>query len=70
MYSLVGIDGNAFNIMGYVTYAMKRCQFEKSEIDKYLEKATSGTYSQLIVLSLEYLDKCNERAKKLYKNNV
>ena len=32
-YDLVGIDGNAFNVMGYVRRAMKECGFSKDEIE-------------------------------------
>ena len=31
-YNLVGIDGNAYSVMGYVIQAMKRERFSKSEI--------------------------------------
>ncbi len=64
MYSLVGLDGNVFNVMGYVTKAMRRCGFTQEEIDIYLKECTSSDcYSKVIVISLEYLNKCNKHIK-------
>lgn len=61
MYSLVGVDGNVFSVMGYVTKAMKQCGFAKEKVDKYLaECMNSDCYSKIIVISLEYLNRCNE----------
>ena len=64
-YSLVGQNGNAFNVMGYVAHAMRQCQFDQSEIDDYFEKATSSDYDHLIIVSMEYIDKCNERCGEI-----
>lgn len=65
MYSLVGLDGNVFNVMGYVTAAMRKCGFTKQEIDNYLKECTSqDSYSKVIVISLEYLNKCNTKDLK------
>ena len=62
-YCLVGVDGNAFEVMGYVRKAMRRSGFEKSEIDAYTERAMSGDYDNLLCVSMEYVDKCNERVE-------
>ncbi len=62
-YCLVGVNGNAFVVMGYVSKAMRECGFEKSEIDAYVKKATSGDYDNLLCVSMEYVDKCNERVE-------
>ena len=59
-YDLVGIDGNAFNVMGYVRRAMKECGFSKDEIEAYTKDATSGDYNHLLVVSMDIIDKCNE----------
>ena len=59
-FDLVGIDGNAFCIMAYVTNAMKKCGFSKEARDKYIEDATSSNYDHLLVLSMEMIDTCNE----------
>ncbi len=64
MYSLVGVDGNAFFIIGYVTRAMKREGFSKEEIDEYRHQAMSGDYSNLVVVSADYVEMCNDRANE------
>ena len=58
-YDLVGIDGNAFNILGYVRRAMKETGFTKDEIEAYTKDATSGDYNHLLVVSMDMIDKCN-----------
>lgn len=60
-YSLIGVDGNAFSIMGYVRRAMKETGFTKDEIEAYTKDATSGDYDHLLVVSIDMIDKCNER---------
>lgn len=59
-YDLVGIDGNAFSIMGYVLKAMKECGCNKVDQAIYVEKAKSGDYDNLLAVSMEMIDKCNE----------
>lgn len=58
-FDLVGIDGNAFSVMGYVAYAMKQCRFPKSEIDSYTKSAMSSDYNHLLSVSIDMIDKCN-----------
>ena len=53
---LVGHDGNAFSIMGCVKQALKRAGADKEYIDEYLNKATSGDYDHLLVVSMGYVD--------------
>lgn len=60
-YTLVGVDGNAYAIMGYTSKAMKRAGFTKEEVDQMYKEATSGDYSNLICVCDEYIDKVNER---------
>lgn len=67
-YCLVGVDGNAYAVMGYVRRAMKECGFEQSEIDAYTSQAMSGDYNNLLCVSMEYVDKCNERAEEISGN--
>lgn len=62
-YNLVGIDGNAYAIMAYVSRAMKEQGFNPSQIYIYLASAKNKDYSHLISVSITYIDKCNERAK-------
>ena len=59
-YDLVGVDGNAFAVMGYVLKAMKECKISKEEQSDYQTKAMSGDYNNLLTVSIEMIDKCNE----------
>ena len=63
-YDLVGVDGNAFAVMGYVLKAMKECKMPKEEQSDYQTKAMSGDYDNLLVVSVEMIDLCNEIAEK------
>ena len=60
-YTLVGVDGNAFAVMGYVSRAMKETGFSKEEISEYTKRATSGDYNNLLATSCDYIHQCNER---------
>lgn len=60
-YSLIGIDSNAFAIIGYVQRAMQHEKFTKEEIDAYIKNATSSDYYHLIAVSQEQIEKCNNR---------
>lgn len=62
-YDLVGIDGNAYAIMAYVSRAMKEQKFNPRQIDRYVTRAKKKDYNHLISVSITYIDKCNERAK-------
>ena len=62
-YDLVGVDGNAFAVIGYVLKAMKECKMSKEEQSDYQTKAMSGDYDNLLVVSVEMIDKCNEIAE-------
>ena len=59
MYSLVGIDGNAFAIIGYVVSVMKKEGFAKDSIEAYRKDATSGDYYNLLMVSKDKLDLIN-----------
>lgn len=58
MYSLVGIDGNAFAIMGYTARALKRTG-HADLVDKMHEEATAGDYDNLIAVCDRYIDIAN-----------
>lgn len=62
-YTLVGVDSNAFAIMGYVLLAMKDEGFSKEERDEYLEDAKSSDYDHLLCVSVEYIDRVNDRVR-------
>lgn len=59
-YTLVGVDGNAYAVMAYVRRAMKECGRNKSEIDAYINDATSSNYDNLIAVSMDMLDILND----------
>jgi len=61
-YSLIGIDGNAYSLMGYTKRAMTETGFSKADTDKMIEDATSGDYNNLICVCDSWIQKCNERA--------
>lgn len=60
-YCLVGVDGNAYAVMGYVRKAMKESGFSEQEIKAYLYDAMSSDYNHLLAVSVEMVDKCNEK---------
>ena len=59
MFTLAGIDGNAFNILGHVSQALRKSGL-KSDIEKYMAEATSGDYNHLLAVSQKYIDRANE----------
>lgn len=61
-YNLVGIDGNAFSVMGYVMNAMKSEGKTREEINKYREDAMSDDYNHLLSVSVEMIDKLSQIA--------
>ena len=60
-FTLVGVDGNAYSVMGYVTNAMRQAGMSKEERDAYLKDAMSSDYNHLLVVSMEMIDKVNEQ---------
>ena len=63
-YTLIGIDGNAFAVMGYIHRIMKYEGFSVEEINEYIERATSGDYSHLLCESMDMVELCNKKHKK------
>lgn len=59
-YSLIGIDGNAYAVMGYVDKSMRREGKTKEEREKYLEDAKSGDYDHLLAVSIEMVEELNK----------
>ena len=60
-YSLIGIDGNAYSIMGYVRKAMREEGKTAEEMKAYVDKATSGDYTHLLVFSMDVIDELNNK---------
>lgn len=59
-YDLIGVDGNAFSIMRYVSSCMRKENLEKCEIDEYFAQAMSSDYSNLLRVSVKVINKINE----------
>lgn len=57
-YTLVGVESNAFSVMGYVKKALQDTN-NNDLVNEYLEKAKSGDYNNLLATSMQYLDVCN-----------
>ncbi len=60
-YSLVGVDGNAYAVMGYTARALKS-EGLRGLVDEMHNRATSGDYNNLLCVCMEYIDKANEAA--------
>ena len=59
-YLLIGVDGNTFSVMGYVTKAMKREGKSEKEVTAYSEKAMSSYYNSLLSVSQDVIEELNE----------
>lgn len=57
-YSLIGVDGNAFSIMGYTANALRKSG-HKDLVDKMYAEATAGNYNNLITVCDGYIDIAN-----------
>ncbi len=53
---LVGLDGNAFSILGRVKLALRKANVSKEEIDNFYKEATSGDYSNLLGVVSDWVD--------------
>ena len=58
-FTLVGVDGNAFSIMGYTARALKRAGLS-DKVDQMYKEAKSGDYYNLIAVCDGYIDMANE----------
>jgi len=63
-YNLVGVDGNAYSLMGYTQGAMRETGFSKDEINKVMTDAKSKDYNNLIVVLDRAIQDCNKRLRK------
>ncbi len=57
-FSLVGVDGNAYSVMGYTARALKRTGL-RNKVDEMYKRATSGDYNNLLRVCMEYIDIAN-----------
>lgn len=51
---LVGLDGNAFSILGRCFAAIRSSGLSKTELDEFKKQATSGDYNNLLSTCLEW----------------
>lgn len=58
-FTLVGVDGNAFAVMGYTARALRRANLD-DKVNEMYEKAQSGNYHHLIAVCQEYIEMANE----------
>ena len=65
-YSLVGVDGNAFSVMGFTARALRR-EGLRDLVDKMREEAMSGDYNNPLAVCQGYIDLANERAEENYE---
>lgn len=53
---LLGLDGNAFNILGIVRREMSKAKVNSDIINDYLKEAMSGDYNHLLRVTQEYVN--------------
>ena len=61
-YTLVGVDGNAYSVMGYTANALRR-EGLKDRIQEMYADATSSDYNHLLVVCMKYVDMANAAAR-------
>ena len=52
---LIDTDGNSFVIMGRIKNALLKAGADKEYVNKYLGKAMSGDYDNLLCVTMDYL---------------
>lgn len=62
-YTLVGVDTNAFSLIGYTQMAMKK-EGMRDRTYEMFKRATSRDYYNVIRICEEYLDLCNQHAEE------
>lgn len=63
MYDLVGVNGNAYAVMGYTANALRR-EGLRDLVDQMHKEAMSGDYDNLLMVCMKYLDIANEALEK------
>lgn len=53
---LLGIDGNAFSIMGAVNRVLRNAGYSGTARDAFREEAMSGNYDHVIQTALDWID--------------
>ncbi len=52
---LIGLDGNAFGILGRVQRSLRLAGVEQSEIAVYLDEAMNGNYDNLLRVTMAWV---------------
>lgn len=65
---LVGLDGNAFVLMGEFSKRARRQGWTKEEIGYVLEKCMSGDYDNLLRTLMQYTTEDEENPEVVYHN--
>lgn len=58
-FTLIGVDGNAFSVMGYTERALRKAGLQ-DRVDKMYEEAESGDYYHLLMICDSYVQMANE----------
>lgn len=53
---LIGMDGNAFSILGWVLDAMKKAGLSQADIDAFVKEATSNNYDNLLMTVAKWVN--------------
>lgn len=53
---ILGMDGNAFSIIGRVQKALKEAGADEEYITQYQQEAMSGDYSNLLMVTMDYVN--------------
>lgn len=56
-FYLIGMNGNAYSIMGRMRRALVKAGWSREEVDMYIDWMTEGTYERLLNLAM---DVCKE----------
>lgn len=69
-YTLVGVNGNAYSILGYVKQAMKQEGYSSEEISDYMDEATKIDYDNLVSKSIDKLHEINLKKRGEMSNGI
>ncbi len=58
--NLVGLDGNAFSLMGSFQKNARRQGWTKEEIDFVIQKCMSGDYNNLLSTLMDYTEEIGD----------
>ena len=53
---LIGVDGNAYNVLGIVKKALERAGVSEEEVSEFYTEATSGDYNKLLATVMDTVE--------------